>query len=336
MELRWIDRDGLEGPAVDGATAVLEAARQVDSPHQPAVRRHAVLSRLRYGWDEDPPELAVAVQDGRRIVGVLELSLPVRDNTHLGYLDLVVDPSARRKGLGRRMFEAAVDRSRADGRTLVVAESFQHPHGLAFAASVGLAPALESAQRRLDVWSLPRARVEDLWADAADRSRDYELLRLTDQIPAELMAGMVEMTAAINDAPLDDLKFEDEVYSPERLAAFRRTHLASGRRVYELVARHRATGALAGHTIVAVESEQPDFAHQYDTSVVAAHRGHRLGMALKAGMLRWLADAEPQLRTLDTWNAVSNTHMVAVNEALGFQVVASATAFQAETSALTR
>ena len=36
-------------------------------------------------------------------------------------------------------------------------------------------------------------------------------------------------------------------------------------------------------------------------------------------MSLWLGDAEPQVRTVDTWNAESNQPMVAVNEQLGYR-----------------
>ena len=61
--------------------------------------------------------------------------------------------------------------------------------------------------------------------------------------------------------------------------------------------------------------------HQHDTSVVRAHRGHRLGLLLKADMMRWLAEVEPQLQTIDTLNAESNDHMIGVNERLGYRVM---------------
>jgi hypothetical protein len=139
---------------------------------------------------------------------------------------------------------------------------------------------------------------------------------------------VAQMTAAINDAPTDDLDIEDEVFTPERIRRFESAQLGRGRRIYRLVARERATGALAGHTVVGVEAERPWHSWQFDTSVLGAHRGHRLGLLLKADMLRWLADAEPQLRTLDTWNAASNAHMIRVNEALGYRVVAKETEWQ--------
>jgi hypothetical protein len=38
-------------------------------------------------------------------------------------------------------------------------------------------------------------------------------------------------------------------------------------------------------------------------------------------MMRWLREAEPQLRFIDTENAASNDHMIKVNELLGYEVV---------------
>ena len=74
-------------------------------------------------------------------------------------------------------------------------------------------------------------------------------------------------------------------------------------------------------TSLIVDGETSEHAHQLDTSVVGAHRGHRLGLLLKADMLRWLAESEPRLATVDTFNAESNDHMVAVNERLGYRVM---------------
>jgi hypothetical protein len=89
-----------------------------------------------------------------------------------------------------------------------------------------------------------------------------------------------------------------------------------------MLARHRGTGELVGHTVVAVEGHRPQVGHQHDTTVVRSHRGHRLGLLLKSAMVLWLAEAEPQLEVVDTWNAESNDHMITVNEALGYRWMA--------------
>ena len=45
-------------------------------------------------------------------------------------------------------------------------------------------------------------------------------------------------------------------------------------------------------------------------------------------MMRWLAEAEPQLATIGTFNAASNHHMIAVNERLGHRVQGRQVAYQ--------
>ena len=80
--------------------------------------------------------------------------------------------------------------------------------------------------------------------------------------------------------------------------------------------------------MVAVDVERPHLAGQHDTSVVRAHRGHRLGLLLKLEMLRWLDEAEPQVEQIDTWNAESNDHMVDVNETLGYRIMGRGLEYQ--------
>ena len=143
-----------------------------------------------------------------------------------------------------------------------------------------------------------------------------------------MLGDVAAMTAAINDTPIDDLDIEDEVFTPERIRIFEAAQLAARSRIYRVIARERETGVLGGHTMVGVDAEHPGYAGQFNTSLLRAHRGHRLGRLLKITMLQWLADEEPQLRKLDTWNAASNAHMIEVNEILGYEIVASGIEWQ--------
>ena len=42
----------------------------------------------------------------------------------------------------------------------------------------------------------------------------------------------------------------------------------------------------------------------------------------------WLRDVEPQLVSIDTWNAESNAHMIGVNEVLGYRVMGREVEYQ--------
>ena len=77
--------------------------------------------------------------------------------------------------------------------------------------------------------------------------------------------------------------------------------------MFRTFARHRDTGEQAGHTVVLVDVERPQLAHQHDTSVVSSHRGHKLGLLLKTDMNLWLREVQPQVAVIDTWNASRTT-----------------------------
>ena len=150
------------------------------------------------------------------------------------------------------------------------------------------------------------------------------MVRIGGPLTDEQIADSLPVVASINDAPTDDLVIEDEVFTPERLRAYDDAQLDRGARMYRVWARHRDTG----HTVVAVEEDRPWLGEQHDTTVLPKHRGHRLGLLLKADMMRWLRDAEPALATVTTDNAESNAHMIAVNERLGYQAMGRNLEFQ--------
>jgi GNAT superfamily N-acetyltransferase len=302
------------------ALRILNAASAVDAPWERPWLAERFDSMLRRGWDGEPPTAYLA-RVGDRAVGVSLLVTPERDNTHLAALWLAVDPEQRRRGYGSGLLERMQDEAVGRGRTVLGTDGWESDRTLGFAARHGLERRSQAVLRRQHLAELDRGLVEKLYAEAAAAAADYELLRVPGRTPADLVDDMVALVAAINDAPTDDLEVEDEVFTPERLAAYEEAQLASGDRLLRLVARSRSTGELAGHTVVAVESPRPAFAHQHDTAVARRHRGHRLGMLLKAGMVLWLAEAEPQVETVDTWNAESNHHMIAVNEALGYRAM---------------
>jgi Sortase and related acyltransferases len=321
MELTWIDPAHLDERDVDGAVALMAAAQAVDSPSAAPSTRAGFLAGIRHGWDGDPALVGVRRDKRCRVVGVVEIGFSSWDNTHLGSAEVTVDPEARGQGLGRQLLEAGIDRVRAEGKRLVLTESHNAPAALALGAALGFERAMTGLKRRQDLVALDWPALDRDYALAVAAAPSFELLHLEGPTPEDLLDDVVTMTAAINDAPIDALEVEDEVFSPERIRAFERGQQERGRRIYRVVARERTTGELAGHTMVSVDKDSPGFGGQFDTSVMRAHRGHQLGLLLKIEMLRWLGHAEPQLRVLDTWNAASNAHMIAVNEQLGYRVI---------------
>jgi hypothetical protein len=160
--------------------------------------------------------------------------------------------------------------------------------------------------------------------EAESAAADYELVRRVGPTPEGDLPEMVVLREAINDAP-DALEFES--YPVERITAYEQALVRRRQTQYTVVARHRATGEPAGLTMVCVDEFDPSVAHQEDTSVVRAHRGHRLGLLLKLDMIEWLRDERPEVTATETWNDATNHHMIAVNERLGMREVARTTVF---------
>ena len=328
MDITWLDPAHLADRDLAGVVAVLEAAREADAPHEFSPTTATVTVRLTDGWDGDPPQAALARDARGRPTALLAIGLPEWDNTHMGVLDIHVDPVARRQGIGRHLFELGAERVRAAGRSLLVTDGFESAAGTAFAKAMGLDRASEVVYRRQYLRTLDWARLDKEYAAAERHAARYELVRMPGAVPDDMVDAVLLMGSAINDRPTDDLDVEAEVFTPKRLRAFEAGQAKRGRRLYRLVARELSTGTLAGQTMVAVLSDRPWHSNQYDTSVVREHRGHRLGLYLKLGMLRWLAEEEPQLRVLDTDNAASNSYMINVNEILGYVVIAKSLEWQ--------
>ena len=309
------------------AVELTNTVNKVDAPFEHPVTVDAFVGLHRYGWDGEAPEMFGA-WEGETLAGRISLYTSERDNTHVAWCQLLVHPDLRGTGRGSELLAFAEERTVQRGRTSIGCFGWDAPRTHRFAARHGLPPKGSAVLRRQVLDRVEPAVLAELYDDARAAATSYELLRLAGPLPEELVAPVADMAASINDAPTDDLDIEDEVYSPERVRSYEQAQLAQGKRLYRVVARHRDTGDLAGHTVVAVDGERPWIGDQHDTTVVAAHRGHRLGLLLKTEMLRWLAVEEPGLATIDTWNMASNDFMIAVNERLGYEVLGREIQFQ--------
>jgi GNAT superfamily N-acetyltransferase len=259
-------------------------------------------------------------RDGR-LVGALEVMMPVHDNLRQATIWLSVEPEHRGLGVGAALLAEAERIAAAEGRTILVAEtewaegrrdeaeSFAARHGYAIAQTV-----LRSEQTLGEC----RERLEPL---ARSSSADYVVESFVDDMPEGWLADRAVLQQRMStDAPTDDLDTEEEAWTPERLREAQAWAKASGRRVVESAAKHVPSGRLVGFSTIGVSASTPDLGYQQDTLVLKEHRGHRLGRCLKAANALLLMDSLPEVATVRTWNSATNEHMLAVNRELGYVV----------------
>ena len=272
-------------------------------------------------------ELWVGTVDGVAVASG-DLTLPVLDNEANATVDVRVLTEHRHNGYGGAMLSHLLDRARADSRRRIFAEIAEpldgeaKTAGVAFARSLGARPVLTEVRRRLDVRAVADDQLAALIDEAWKHAGDYSLVQWIDRAPADVVDDFAELMGRMSvDAPLEDMEWDPERYDAARVRAREAAWAVMGRRRVTTAARHHATGRLVGYTDIGVSLSRPRVAYQWDTIVRTEDRGHRLGLLIKAANLRLLRETTPAAEIVNTWNAEINTHMIAINEALGFRAV---------------
>jgi GNAT superfamily N-acetyltransferase len=313
---RW---DPADDTALRGIRDTWGAAQAIDDPEGPLMSAPVLRGWLQRGFGFSPAEawhVPGAVPGG--VAAWYRLELFDQENLDRAFLLLVVHPSRRRDGLGLALLRHAARRAAAAGRTTLEGEVRDGSAGDAFAVAVDAKPGMAGTMRRLDLRTAPAGKFARLRASASAAATGYSVVRWTGPTPPEYQESMARVLSAYADAPHDE-GVETQAWDAARVrersdAVFEFLEL----RRYVLAARHDASGELVAMTHLAVEPVDPQWGHQGLTAVTREHRGHRLGVLLKATMIEWLASAEPQVERIETGNASANDHMIGVNDALGF------------------
>ena len=328
MTIERVDPLELDDATATRCAEIVGASAAASGIDVPAPSAAGFAGQVTYTHDMTPVDAMWLAREGSDVVGSATITFAAWDNPHLAFVFCAVHPDFLGRGVGSTLLRAQVEAARAHDRTLLLTFEFRDTPGHRLLAEQGFELAQDTAQRRLRPADLDWEAIQRYAADAAAHATAYELVRLDGPAPDDWLPTLQSLHESINDAPLDGIDLQPDVYPAERIRLYEQAMAARQQHLYRLMARHRSTGAWAGHTILCVDRTRPGSGIQEDTSVVSAHRGHRLGMLLKSTMLLWMRDAEPGLETIDTWNAETNGHMIAVNDRLGCFVNARGVALQ--------
>ena len=250
-------------------------------------------------------------------------------NQHLRWCEVAVAPAHRRRGLGRALLRRAVEAVAGQGDDLVFMGQVTDriPASESFARAIGATPGLEMKTNQLDLASVDRAKVNE-WASSRIAPAAYRLERVDGPVPATLLLPYIESSSGMNDAPRGDLKMEDWELNEEQIRDRESWQAQAGIERWLIVAVHDASGAGAGFTEVTYDPRVSHLIWQQGTAVIDAHRGHGLGLWMKAVMLKRILDQRKQARFIRTGNANTNAQMLAINTQLGFRPAWSSALWQ--------
>ncbi len=336
-----------------GHTDLVESAARLvtEIGDQKNQRKHYVLALA-----GQPSQGADTVPDGLPTIPVVEpeptgnpadvlgygtLIMPLRDNLHLAESYVRIRSDCAGRGLGTALWHHISSFDGAAGRTSLMTWT-EHPvvgddNGDVLVPPTGfgrippdrstrfverLGFRLEQAERHSQL-SLPidPQRLRHWRADAQARAgENYRLLSWQGRTPADLVDRMAELHRRMSiDVPQAGLDLEEEAWDAERVHDGDDQAISARQTLFWTVAEHVPTGQLTAYTALEVPQDRVGFAYQGDTLVHGDHRGHRLGMLVKAANLQQLTALRPAVQRVHTWNAGENAYMLAINEELGFR-----------------
>ncbi len=250
--------------------------------------------------------------------------------------DVLVHRDRRRQGIGCRLLAAICDETRNEGRSLLTWSTFDTvPAGEAFSRRVGARVARVNRTSDLALAEVDWAMIESWMTAARARDLGYRLEAVDGVFTQQLQADAVIFHHIMQTAPREDLEVADLIVDAEFIAELDRALVEAKRERWTILVRDPA-GACVGGTEVTFEPGDDDTVFQQNTGIDPAHRGLGLAKWAKAAMLRRIQYERPAARRVRTENAYSNAPMLAINRALGFNVVSTHTEWRADVADLAR
>jgi GNAT superfamily N-acetyltransferase len=274
----------------------------------------------------DNPERGITLLgaiDGREMVGAGLLTRTLKDNLHSAMAFAWTRPDRRREGTGRRVAAELELIAAGDGRTTIQSEAYLPPSGSAagehFAAALGYDVASRESIKELALSDYVARR--DALAAEATAADAYRILTFDTVCPDEHLESFGRLLGMLMDeVPLGELDLDASEWTAERIREVEQRQLAIGRHVRTAMAI-APDGSVAGVSDVRIDDDDPVHGQVGITIVDPAHRGHRLGLALKLATHDLVVATYPELATVDTSNAEVNTWMNSVNVALGYRTI---------------
>lgn len=302
------------------------AAHVADDPGEPEWLLVELRARALPQSDETC-ELYVAEDARGDVVGILFCSMPVTDNRHLLLIEhLSVLPERRRAGIGTSLLAQAArvaaegDRSTILAEVLVPGAADREVPADHAARAWGFTLASRD-QRRTLVLPLGDGVAQSVRRSIGSHADSYDVVTWPGPVSDEYLQDRALIQQRMStDTPLGDIDWQAEQWDGARFRRLEQSIAAMGRQSWTAGAVHTTTGRLAAATWLLAHPDHPHQAWQWDTLVLPEHRGHRLGLAVKLANLEYLQRERPTTRVVSTGNAADNAPMIAVNEALGFEL----------------
>jgi mycothiol synthase len=230
-------------------------------------------------------------------------------------VEVAVADAFRRRGVARALLQAVRNALRSTA-TVMRTETYSDA-GVSFARSEGMRVGVRESRQVVDL-PLPPGTLDGL----PGAPSGVEVISWVGACPQELLDGWARLRAHMSDdVPMGDLT---RTAAPADITAVRRNEERMSEQGYALVRSvARVDGEPVGYTEILLSRPDPTIVLQDDTFVEERVRGHGIGRALKIANLRRLTSVPESSGSLflQTYTALTNAPMLALNRSVGFDEV---------------
>lgn len=336
-----IPPDSLDGPGGDDFRELIDVRNQIETEALGTDALAATPESIFPHFTSTPQKgrRHFVVRDGGRIVARGWMGWLTAADAPAATITTDVLPSYRRRGIGsalfthleqivaemgRKVIQASVIHTSSDGGERVVASTGfgdvpANDAGVQFLQRHGYG--LEQVARisRLDLTDIGPALEEQRRAAQEKAGPDYRIIEWVGRTPEKWLEQRAALSTAMSvDEPSGGLEVIADVWDANRVREHDDRQQGTGRTLYIAAAEHVPTGTLVAHTELGRLEGSDMPAVQEDTLVLRAHRGHRLGMLLKAINAQQLLRQAPDTPEIITFNVEENEPMLRVNIEMGF------------------
>lgn len=281
--------------------------RRVDGSSATATEVRAEIAR------PDVPLRAFLLRDPTgAVAAAASLTFPQVDHTTEAHARLCVDVPLRRFGVGTRLLAKIEEIAREAARTRLtgvfsfVEGSPSDSATLRFVDGNGF-----HTVQRMGIW---KATLSNIAAGSA-KVPGYHITLWVDECPPELLTARAALQEGVtHDQPSGEQDLA-QVWDADRLAGWLTSLRDGGVHVVEAVALYEGEPVAFSTVFVNDTSSQ---ASQRDTYVLADHRGHGLGAALKAAVAQEIGRQFAHVERVRSFVDETNAPMNAINRRLGF------------------
>jgi GNAT superfamily N-acetyltransferase len=271
-----------------------------------AMGRRGQFTRTLAALDPDGTVLGIGLYGGE-----------LERNLDLAWINLFVPEPARRQGADVAPMAQARRLAAGDGRSRISAHQSAAVGPETLASRFGGRNVGTVLAAVLDLGSIDRARYE-AWAAPSAYNAGYELVRWSNRCPQESASSYCAAQDAMHDQPHGEFAYEFVRTEVEQMRADEE-HLTRYGAEHHVVAALEDTGQVAGFAEFVRYPDEPSAIDIWSTGVARAHRGHGLGLRLKAAASLWMRETDDTARWVWTANHEGNAAMLRINQTLGYK-----------------